>query len=489
MGVEVVRGDITDRAQSRPRARASTACFTRRPLPGIERRLAAVRSRPTSAARSMSSTRAAARALPRLVYTSSPSVTFAGLDQCGVDESAPLRLRLAAENCRPLLAQQSLAEQAVLAGQRRDAAHVCTPAASHLGPAGRPPHPAAHRPRPPRPAAPRRRRHEPRRHHLCRKCGGCAPRGGRRAGRRRLACGRSRVLHFSQGEPVNCWQWIDEVLALAGLPPVQKSISFKSAWRLGAVCETAYRWLGLRGEPPMTRFLAAQLARSHWYDIAAARRDLGYRAEGFDAPRAWDGLANGSPAPPSEFWQSRTKIGRFVSVSADRMLCSAILSIHVHPVIAVHSIASDLRPPRAPNPYLRRTSRHPRRPDRHPVRLGRHLPRPRRRAVRRPARPLRQDAGRVQPARHGARRDRAQQAAARRVRRQGHRRRRRAARGDGQPQAGDGQDRAARHRAASCSTRASRRRFRPTPTPRTCPPRTCGSSTAISTCGGPSCSG
>jgi nucleoside-diphosphate-sugar epimerase len=26
----------------------------------------------------------------------------------------------------------------------------------------------------------------------------------------------------------------------------------------------------------MTRFLAAQLAKSHWFDISAARRDLGY---------------------------------------------------------------------------------------------------------------------------------------------------------------------------------------------------------------------
>ena len=46
---------------------------------------------------------------------------------------------------------------------------------------------------------------------------------------------------ISQGEPVNCWQWIDEVLALAGLPPVRKSISFKAAWRLGAACEAVYR--------------------------------------------------------------------------------------------------------------------------------------------------------------------------------------------------------------------------------------------------------
>jgi nucleoside-diphosphate-sugar epimerase len=85
-----------------------------------------------------------------------------------------------------------------------------------------------------------------------------------------------KVYFLSQGQPVNCWKWIDEILALADLPPVQKTMSFKAAWRLGAACETVYRLMGLSSEPPMTRFLAAQLAKSHWFDIGAARRDLGY---------------------------------------------------------------------------------------------------------------------------------------------------------------------------------------------------------------------
>jgi nucleoside-diphosphate-sugar epimerase len=37
-----------------------------------------------------------------------------------------------------------------------------------------------------------------------------------------------------------------------------------------------YRALGLKSEPPMTRFLASQLSMSHWFDISAARRDFGY---------------------------------------------------------------------------------------------------------------------------------------------------------------------------------------------------------------------
>src|SRR5690606_24215096 len=63
---------------------------------------------------------------------------------------------------------------------------------------------------------------------------------------------------ISQGEPVNCWQWIDEVLALAGLPPVKKAISAAAAWRIGAAMELTYNALRIRSEPRMTRFLAAQ---------------------------------------------------------------------------------------------------------------------------------------------------------------------------------------------------------------------------------------
>ncbi len=87
-----------------------------------------------------------------------------------------------------------------------------------------------------------------------------------------------RAYYISQGEPVNCWQWIDQLLALAGLPPVGKSISLAAAWRLGHACELVYGLLGRRSEPPMTRFLAAQLGRSHYFDISAARRDFGYAA-------------------------------------------------------------------------------------------------------------------------------------------------------------------------------------------------------------------
>jgi nucleoside-diphosphate-sugar epimerase len=85
-----------------------------------------------------------------------------------------------------------------------------------------------------------------------------------------------RAYFISQGEPVNCWGWIDEILALAGLPPVEKSIPLSAAWKIGAVFETIYKLLRLKCEPPMTRFLAAQLATSHYFNITRAREDFGY---------------------------------------------------------------------------------------------------------------------------------------------------------------------------------------------------------------------
>ena len=44
----------------------------------------------------------------------------------------------------------------------------------------------------------------------------------------------------------------------------------------GAVLEGWYGLLGRKSEPVMTRFLARQLATSHWFNIDRARKDLGY---------------------------------------------------------------------------------------------------------------------------------------------------------------------------------------------------------------------
>ncbi|MGB2984405.1 MAG: NAD-dependent epimerase/dehydratase family protein [Phycisphaerae bacterium] len=85
-----------------------------------------------------------------------------------------------------------------------------------------------------------------------------------------------RAYFVSQGEPVLLWPWLNEILAAVGAPTVTRAISHRKAHRVGAILEWVYRLVGTTREPRMTRFLAAQLAESHYFDISAARRDLGY---------------------------------------------------------------------------------------------------------------------------------------------------------------------------------------------------------------------
>jgi nucleoside-diphosphate-sugar epimerase len=82
---------------------------------------------------------------------------------------------------------------------------------------------------------------------------------------------------INEPEPVNLWNWIDELLSLAGLPPVRKSISSKAACAVGGLFEKIYGGLRLSAEPPMTRFLAQQLSGSHTYQTGRAQRDFGYK--------------------------------------------------------------------------------------------------------------------------------------------------------------------------------------------------------------------
>ena len=85
-----------------------------------------------------------------------------------------------------------------------------------------------------------------------------------------------RAYFITNDEPVNLWDWVNDLLQGLGEPPLTKRISLAAASRIGAVCEGLWRVLPLAGEPPMTRFIAAELAKDHWFDISAAKRDLGY---------------------------------------------------------------------------------------------------------------------------------------------------------------------------------------------------------------------
>ncbi|MFQ5717842.1 MAG: NAD-dependent epimerase/dehydratase family protein [Nitrospinales bacterium] len=86
-----------------------------------------------------------------------------------------------------------------------------------------------------------------------------------------------RRYFVSDGEPVVLWDWINHLLTELKIQPVKRSISYRAAWALGGVLEVAHKVFGLSGEPRMTRFLAAQLATSHYFDISRARKDFGYQ--------------------------------------------------------------------------------------------------------------------------------------------------------------------------------------------------------------------
>jgi nucleoside-diphosphate-sugar epimerase len=85
-----------------------------------------------------------------------------------------------------------------------------------------------------------------------------------------------RAYFITNGEPVVLWDWVNGLLASLVEAPVTKKISLGAASAVGLACEAAWSLLPVPGEPPMTRFVAAELAKDHWFNITAARRDLGY---------------------------------------------------------------------------------------------------------------------------------------------------------------------------------------------------------------------
>lgn len=87
---------------------------------------------------------------------------------------------------------------------------------------------------------------------------------------------KGKAYFISQGAPVNLWQWIDDLFERMDIPRIDSAVSFKTASRLGLMLEATYGLLRLNKEPRMTRFLAEQLAKSHYFSITAARTDLGY---------------------------------------------------------------------------------------------------------------------------------------------------------------------------------------------------------------------
>jgi len=86
-----------------------------------------------------------------------------------------------------------------------------------------------------------------------------------------------RAYFLSQGDSVVLWEWLNNLLARLNIPPVTRKISLQKAYAMGAILEKLWTLLPLPGEPPMTRFVAVELAKNHYFNINAARRDLRYK--------------------------------------------------------------------------------------------------------------------------------------------------------------------------------------------------------------------
>ncbi len=88
-----------------------------------------------------------------------------------------------------------------------------------------------------------------------------------------------KTYFISNDEPLSQRQIIGGLLKAAGLDVEIQPISPRIAIAAGILLETTWKLFKLKSEPPITRWSAEHLSTAHWYDISAAKRDLGYKAE------------------------------------------------------------------------------------------------------------------------------------------------------------------------------------------------------------------
>ena len=88
------------------------------------------------------------------------------------------------------------------------------------------------------------------------------------------ACGK--VYFISQGQPVVLWDWLNRIFSELGITPLKKRISLRMAYAVATLLEGIWKLFSIKGDPPMTRFAAVELAKEHYFDISRARNDLKY---------------------------------------------------------------------------------------------------------------------------------------------------------------------------------------------------------------------
>ena len=272
LGVVQMHGDLVDRKAVAAAARGCDVVFHVAAKAGIWGRYAEYH------AANVTGTEAVVAAcrehgIRRLVATGSPSVVFNGRDIEGGNESLPYPVHFAAHY--PLT--KMLAERIVLQANSPAMATVCLRPHLIWGPGD---------------------------NHLLPRMIAKAKAGRlKRIGNRsclvdtvyidnaarahllaadRLAPGAAiagKAYFITNDEPLPLWDLVNRLLAAAAIAPVAATISPGMAKIVAACCESLWSICRLSGEPPLTRFVVDELSTSHWFDISAAKGDLGYSAE------------------------------------------------------------------------------------------------------------------------------------------------------------------------------------------------------------------
>jgi nucleoside-diphosphate-sugar epimerase len=88
--------------------------------------------------------------------------------------------------------------------------------------------------------------------------------------------GHGQAFVVSNGEPRTVAELVERICAAGGVEAPTRCVPRAVAWSGGAVAEGLW-WVGRRtDDPPMTRFLASQLATAHWFDQRRVREVLAW---------------------------------------------------------------------------------------------------------------------------------------------------------------------------------------------------------------------
>ncbi len=272
LGVEIIRGDISDRDTVINAAAGCDVIFHVAAKAGVWGNYDDYYQSNVTGTKNIIDA-CKAHNIQKLIYTSSPSIVFAGEDEENINESTPY-----AEHFLTAYQEtKALAEQMVLQANNETLATVAL--RPHLIWGTGDPHLA---PRIIERAKAGRLRLVGKQNNLVDSTyvdnAALAHLLAAEALGTNTNCA-GKAYFISNDEPIPMKELINRILAVANLPPVNKTIPTQLAYTIGMVMEFVYKIFKLKEEPFMTRFIAKQLSCAHWYDLTAAKNDLGYQAK------------------------------------------------------------------------------------------------------------------------------------------------------------------------------------------------------------------